>query len=582
MTWNKTDPQGNEAAKIRWELVPYTRGRVLDIGAGMYKAFPHFIGIDNCADTRLFGHPIRPDVFVPDAGDLGLFGSEQFDAVFSSHLLEHIPRKEVVKTLNEWFRVVKVGGYVLLYLPDETLYPKCKEPERGIEEAEDGANPDHKWNVSYTRLVEMAQHLSCSWDLVRWERRDQGTEYSLFLVFKKTARDVENPVANRFSCNDPVDTRRKAAVVRYGAYGDLLQCSAILAALKREGFHVTLYTSTPQDEVLRHDPNVDHFYVQDRDQVPNQALGEFWAYEAKKYDRWVNLSESIEGTLLAMHPRMPFLISPQARHALMDRNYVEFQAKIARTVVDPADLKFYPTPEERTWAKAERRSMGEFVLVYCLNGSSVHKRWPWMDRLIAALLVDFLGLEVVLVGGEDGQILEQGWFGWDKDPTKHSDARKTQTEPRVHCRSGKWSIRETLAFLEVADAVFGPETGVMNGAAMLPVPKVLLLSHSTPENLCRDWVNTHALASTGTQCPGRGKDEAPACHQMHYGFEHCRQADFPADPGLYGELAGKPMGVSQCMADLTFEDVYPAVWHAVSWQMQGTTGEAELAKLGKG
>ena len=47
MAWRLEDPQGNEAAKIKYEIVPYTRGQGLDIGCGPFKAFPHFIGVDN-------------------------------------------------------------------------------------------------------------------------------------------------------------------------------------------------------------------------------------------------------------------------------------------------------------------------------------------------------------------------------------------------------------------------------------------------------------------------------------------------------------------------------------------------------
>ena len=35
MSWNINDPQGNESGKIKWEIVPYTRGRGLDLGCGV-------------------------------------------------------------------------------------------------------------------------------------------------------------------------------------------------------------------------------------------------------------------------------------------------------------------------------------------------------------------------------------------------------------------------------------------------------------------------------------------------------------------------------------------------------------------
>jgi ADP-heptose:LPS heptosyltransferase/predicted SAM-dependent methyltransferase len=575
MVWKREDPQGNEAAKVKWELVPYTRGRVLDIGAGAFKAFPHFIGVDNYADTRIFGHQFRTDLYVDDARELKILASGQFDAVFSSHLLEHIEQKHVVATLKEWWRVVKPGGYLILYLPDETLYPKVGEP---------GANPDHKWNVSYTRLIEMMQRTEVDWNLEKWERRDQGQEYSLLTVFRKldpAARGVfkKSKPTQSFS-KDQVKPEKSAGVVRYGAYGDLLQASSVLAALKAEGYHITFYTAPPGDDVMRHDPNIDRFYLQDKDQVPNNELGAFWTWEAQKYDKWVNLSESVERTFLALPQTTPYLAPPAARHWLLDRNYIEFQHQLAGVAHVPAKVTFYPTQEERTWARTERRAIGgDFCMVYALNGSSVHKRWPWMDQLIAALLLDFPGLEIVLVGGPDGQILEQGWFGWDKDPKKHDDAKKVQTEPRVHCRSGRWDIRQTLSFLAQADMVFGPETGVLNAAANLPIPKVVLLSHSTPENLCRDWVNVHALQSQGTECPGRGKNEAPACHRMHYDWSGCKQVMF-GDDAPDKTLVGQGMGVAQCAYDLSFEEVYRVVWHVVTWEKE-RRAKPLIAAVGK-
>lgn len=171
MVWRALDPQGNEAAKIRWSLVPYTNGTGLDLGCGPFKAFPHFIGVDNGHHWGTKG----ADIAVETCERLPLFATGSIDFVFSSHLLEHIPFEAVPETLKEWFRVVKTGGYVILYLPDEDEYPKV---------GEEGANPDHKWNVNYDKIIELAKD-AASWDLVEFEKRNEGREYSLFFVFRK-------------------------------------------------------------------------------------------------------------------------------------------------------------------------------------------------------------------------------------------------------------------------------------------------------------------------------------------------------------------------------------------------------------
>ena len=107
MTWNLDDPQGNEAAKCRWDVVPYIRGKGIDIGCGPNKVLPHAIGIDSCKDVELFGLDFKPDLVCEDAADLAIPDGD-LDFVFSSHLLEHIPYWE--GALREWWRVLKVGA----------------------------------------------------------------------------------------------------------------------------------------------------------------------------------------------------------------------------------------------------------------------------------------------------------------------------------------------------------------------------------------------------------------------------------------------------------------------------------------
>ena len=72
-------------------------------------------------------------------------------------------------------------------------------------------------------------------------------------------------------------------------------------------------------------------------------------------------------------------------------------------------------------------------------------------------------------------------------------------------------------------------------------------------------------------CKGRGNDEAPACHQMHYGWDRCTEA--PAAPEteeLYKRIGGKRngAGVSQCQWDIGAQDAYRVLWHVVQWRLE--------------
>ena len=127
------------------------------------------------------------------------------------------------------------------------------------------------------------------------------------------------------------------------------------------------------------------------------------------------------------------------------------------------------------------------------GGSTAPKWWPYAPAF-AQLLAE-LGIHVIVVGDLKG--LEY----------PESD--------HIHVLgTGTWSIRQSIAFSMHADAVVGQETGLMNALALEAVPKLVMLSHSTAENLTRDWQACATLAGAVPCYP---------CHQLHYTFEHCQE-----------------------------------------------------------
>jgi ADP-heptose:LPS heptosyltransferase/predicted SAM-dependent methyltransferase len=509
--WRRDDPQGAEALKIKHEIVPYTRGRGLDLGCGQWKLYSHFIGVDS---GKQWGRQVT-DV-TAECDKLDMFASQSMDFVFSSHLLEHID--DYRAALKEWWRVIKPGGHLVLYLPDKKLYPMV---------GADGANPDHKHDFDQESVLAAMKETVGGFEVVMNELRDQDygpgsqrNEYSFLMVFKKRADRKQNT-----EFHGPYGgaiPEKAVAVVRYGAFGDLIQCAGVFAGLKQQGYHVTLWTTPNGKQIIEHDPNIDEIMLQDKDQVPNEELGPFWQTISKRYDKFVNLSESVEGTWLAYPNRAQHMWPHMVREKLLNTNYLEFMHDLAGVPYQWPETWFYTTKEERYWARKTREKMrAEKVILYVLAGSSVHKKWPHMDRLIARVMIEQPDVHFVLVGGEMERILERGW----------------EDEPRVHLRAGKWSIRKTMAFLDQCDAVFGPETGVLNAAAMMPMLKVVMLSHSSTENLTKHWVNTNPLFSVNVPCY--------PCHQMHYDFEHC--------------IEHKESGTAMCQFDISCDAVYEAL-----------------------
>ena len=523
MTWSVKTQGLDEVGKCRWELVPYMRGNCIDLGCGPTKAFPHFWGVDSCKDVDMFGIPMRPDLKM-DVRDLSRLASASYDLVFSSHTLEHLEDTRAV--LKEWWRLVKMGGHMALYLPHADFYPRCDEKSRqewkewvdqngsgfpntaaAVEtfaklrrergETAVGAiyagtpfsNPDHDHDFRPQDIVEAMKAIGGGFDLVECEEREGGEEYSFWLVFKKISSGVRESWKNP----KPVKT---AAVVRYGAQGDNIQASSVLPWLKEQGYHVSFYCqSGAGHDVILHDPHIDRFVVQDKDAVPPAVLADFWTHERKKYDKWVNLCESVEGTLLAAPGRPNFEWPNALRAKIMDRNYLEFLHELAE-VPPPYRPMFYSTAEEKAWAKKTAEKWGRKNILWSLAGSSGHKVWPHLDAVIAGVMTEYPDTHVVLVGDESCAILEQGWT----------------EEPRVHCMSGKWTIRQSMAFAESASLIIGTETGLLNAAGAMDTWKIITLSHSSKEMLTKHWIKTIALEQPeGVGCP------KSHCRQMHGG-----------------------------------------------------------------
>ncbi len=491
MTWTIDGKQAFESAKIAHLIVPYTRGRVLDIGSGNSKGWPHFIGVDDLTDRILFGHSFRADI-VSSADDLSLFADRSVDAVFSSHCLEHVEDHELA--LSEWWRVIRTDGYLSLYLPHKDLYPNI---------GEEGANPDHKHDFVPDDIIgamrSIADESGTGWVLLENETRSQNEEYSFFLVFQKT---VATECIEQLWQRNP-QGKKRLLIVRFGAIGDCIQAGSVLPGLKAQGWHITFMTTPQAQEVLRERPEIDDWIIQDKGQVPPQQLAAYLEQIRERFDKVLDFCESIEGALLTLPGRTNHTWTWEARHKLLNVNYEERMHDLAG-VPYGFTTRFLPTKDERREAVEYRNGISGPVVYWAIGGTAVHKLYPFTNVVISWLL-QRTDAHIVLAAGPDLRELEAGLVA-------HLTSQGVDMS-RIHHTVDDWEIRRALTFVEYADVVVGPETGILNAAAHLDVPKVVMLSHSSAENLTRHWKNTNAL--TPENCP------CYPCHMLHYNWEFC-------------------------------------------------------------
>ena len=158
-----------ETDLCRHRLLKYCSGKGLDIGCGNGKIKPDAIGID------LHGSDVNVRM---DARTLPNYSDNSFDFVYSSHCLEDIEDTE--SALREWLRVIKPGGFLVLYMPDKDFYPNIGTP---------GANHNHKHDFYWENIWTIIDKIG-GMELIHHERYPKGGEWSFELVTRKKINET--------------------------------------------------------------------------------------------------------------------------------------------------------------------------------------------------------------------------------------------------------------------------------------------------------------------------------------------------------------------------------------------------------
>ncbi len=317
---------------------------------------------------------------------------------------------------------------------------------------------------------------------------------------------------------------RWACMVRMGGLGDNLICSSVLPGLKARYGHVEVITREPCSVVFENNPYIDKLTVWPKD----EAIADLPAWtrtlnaRLAESDFGIHLSHSCEGTLALFEAQTQFSWPAKMRRKLCGQSYLSF-------VHDICDLPhnyapgFFPTDAEAARARgivAGYRAARDAPLVgWVLAGSRIDKAYPGSAAAIGRLLE--VGLNVVMFGAPGREFLMAKEIERQVVQIAGADARGSAAGLHL-CMSDNiekpnWPIRRSLSQLQLCDAVVTPDTGPAWSVAMLPMPKVVMVSHASVENITTGWVNTTTLHAD----PERVK--CWPCHCLHDRWETCHK-----------------------------------------------------------
>lgn len=326
--------------------------------------------------------------------------------------------------------------------------------------------------------------------LGQWQEKDTYIRENQFLgVWKLLGR------AKKGILPPKPKTAKRACIARYGAIGDMIMITPLIRRLFEDGYEVTMNITPYCVEVVKHNPFVSNIVLQERDMIPNQDLGAYWAEWIPDYDKYVNLSESIEGKLLKVEGREDFYTTKAWRDANFSANYYDHTLALGGYpgVTGSKGELYFSNAETKQAQKIRERFKDRFLVVWSLKGSSHHKIYPMLPPVLAGWLDSHPDAIAVLVGAPVDKGLE----------FEH---------PQVVGMCGKMSLRDVFCLTQYADLVVGPESAVINAASCFPVPKITMLSHSNHSNLCSNWEGDFCLQADVPCSP---------CHQLHYTQESC-------------------------------------------------------------
>lgn len=106
--------------------------------------------------------PFKHTHILGDIARLPMFPDNSIDLLYASHVIEHLPRKELLPVLKEWFRVLKPGGVLRFGVPNfDALIEMYEASGRDVNSivnqtlGQDEPYDDHHtlWNATFAHEI---------------------------------------------------------------------------------------------------------------------------------------------------------------------------------------------------------------------------------------------------------------------------------------------------------------------------------------------------------------------------------------------------------------------------------------------
>jgi FkbM family methyltransferase len=344
-----------------------------------------------------------------------------------------------------------------------------------------------------------------------------------------------------------------ACIVRVGGIGDNLIAASVLRPLKEQGYMTEVITQEPQCVVFENNPYLDKLTIKSPRELPqdNQLNWQkYWWSRSCEFKKFVNLSHTVE-VLLARFPADTAFWWPfEYRRKLCGHSYLD----AAHDVVDvPHSFGplFFPTDAEKADIASfrQRNDLNDKPLIsWIMAGTRVDKIYPLAGMAIARLLSEF-DVNVIMLCAPAPKYRDVTFAEQTMNHVKMANSSTKGLYEARHIEGvHDWSIRRMITLAQMSELVIGPDSGVMWGVAFEDVPKIMLHSHASVDNITLHWKNTVSLHANQKRVP------CWPCHLLHDGAETCLEMQMRA--GLKPDESAPG---AACISDISVSNVVAAV-----------------------
>jgi ADP-heptose:LPS heptosyltransferase len=308
--------------------------------------------------------------------------------------------------------------------------------------------------------------------------------------------------------------------------------------------------------VIHNSPYIDEILLHEDGSIEPEHLDLYWKDIIKGYNLAINLSETIEGKFLFVPGRPEYDLPLERRRELASgTNFYDYTLEVGgyKDVRSPLP-ELYPTDLEKSHCRLfKKKHEKQFIILWALSGSSMHKAYPFAEEVATYLLQKYDDIMTVTVGDEFCRLLE-----WQ--------------HPRAMSKCSEWDIRTTLLMTRYVDLVVGPETGVLNAAGCYDTPKMIMYTHTQRHNLSKYFKNDYSV---------QAEIDCSPCYRLIYphNYKDCPLMDLGED-AAFCACAGafNPGKIIKKIEEVYFEwhkqhKTRPAVNRKLSTILYGPQGQ---------